>query len=297
MSDEPASRWYHQDLSRFRDALMFSEAESGFSSRLIEKDYFCSLLLHDLSGLFQQGLVFKGGTCLSKVHAEFFRLSEDLDFSLPLRPDATRSERRNSASPIKDHFAGMTTRLPWFEEAEALAAHNESRQYIGQFAYRSAVTGEREFIKVEVLLREENRLPTEILPARTLLRDPHSGRPALGLVNVCVLRIQEAYAEKIRAALTRREPTIRDFFDLDHAVRRTLFDHRNPEVLGLVAAKLSVAGNKPVDLSDAKVEMLRGQVEAHLRPVLRTSDYEAFDLRRVVSTLEELVRQLEELPD
>src|SRR5262245_44864651 len=79
MSSGPGNPWYHEDLRRFRDALTLTEAESGFSARLIEKDYYCSLLLLDLSGPFEQGLVFKGGTCLSKVHADFFRLSEDLD--------------------------------------------------------------------------------------------------------------------------------------------------------------------------------------------------------------------------
>ena len=92
MSDKPAGRWYHEDPLRFRDAPAFTEAESGFSSRLIEKDYYCSLLLHDLLVLFQQGLVFKGGTCLSKVHAEFFRPERRPGF-LRLRPagcDAVR---------------------------------------------------------------------------------------------------------------------------------------------------------------------------------------------------------------
>jgi Nucleotidyl transferase AbiEii toxin, Type IV TA system len=88
MSNEPGSPWYHEDLPRFRGALTLTEAETGFSSRLIEKDYYCSLLLDDLPGPFQQGLVFKGGTCLSKVHAEFFRLSEDLDFCISVRPGA-----------------------------------------------------------------------------------------------------------------------------------------------------------------------------------------------------------------
>jgi len=111
MSNQPGGQWYHEDLPRFRDALTLTEAESGFSSRLIEKNYYCSLLLHDLSGPFEQGLVFKGGTCLSKVHAEFFRLSEDLDFSIPIPPDATRSQRRGAASPIRDHFSGVAGRL------------------------------------------------------------------------------------------------------------------------------------------------------------------------------------------
>jgi predicted nucleotidyltransferase component of viral defense system len=293
MGDEPSGRWYHEDVSRFRDALRFSEAESGFRTQLIEKDYYCSLVLHDLSELYQHGLVFKGGTCLSKVHAEFFRLSEDLDFSISLRSDATPSERRQASAPIKAYFDALPGRLAWVEEIGPLTASNRSRQYNGQLAYRSAVTGEREFIRLEVSLREEHHLDPGFLPARTLLRDPHSGRPALDPVSVRVLHIREAYAEKIRAALTRREPAIRDFFDIDHATRAVLFDTHDSELLRLVAAKLSVTGNQPVDLSPSRITTLQGQIETHLRPVLRTSDYDMFDLQRVIMMLVELVSRLE----
>ena len=45
---------------------------------LIEKDYYCSLILnYFFNG--DTSLVFKGGTCLSKVYVDFYRLSEDLD--------------------------------------------------------------------------------------------------------------------------------------------------------------------------------------------------------------------------
>ena len=60
-------------------------------------------------------------------------------------------------------------------------------------------------------------------------------------------------------------------------------------LLGLVVAKLSVAGNDRVDLSDVKTEILRGQIETQLRPVLRVFDYKAFDLDRVILVLHELV--------
>lgn len=290
--DDPAGRWYHEDTPRFREALAFTEAESGFLSRLIEKDYYGSLILHDLSGLFQQGLVFKGGTCLSKVHAEFFRLSEDLDFSVSLGADATGSERRLAASPIKVHLAGLPARFAWFEEVEAFTGHNQRRQYNGQFAYRSAVSGERETIRIELSLREEHLLPSERQPALTLLRDPRTGRPALDPIDVRVLSVREAYAEKIRAALTRPEPAVRDFFDIDHAVRLALLDSRDPSVIQLVAAKLAVPGNSRVDLTAGRIEIIRGQLEAHLRPVLRDRDYEAFDLDRVVSILQELAARL-----
>lgn len=297
MSDESRNRWYHEDLVRFRAALALTEAVSGFSARLIEKDYYCSVLLHDLSGPFDGGLVFKGGTCLSKVYAEFFRLSEDLDFCISLNAAATLSERRKAVSPFKDHLADVPDRHGCFRVAEPLQGHRRSRQYNGRLAYRSAVTGEDEFIKLEISLREQILLPPEALPARTVLLDPDSNQPALPHVIVRVLSIREAYAEKVRAALTRREPAIRDFFDIDNAVQRGLFDHRDRAVLDLVAAKLSVSGNNPIDTSDAKVAILRGQVETQLRPVLRAKDYDAFDLQRVIAILADVVRLYPRMSD
>jgi len=289
MISSQEGQWYHEDSQRFREAITLAEASSGFNARLIEKDYYCSLVLHDLAGPFQQGLVFKGGTCLSKVYAEFFRLSEDLDFAISLRPDASRGDRRRAVTPVRNHLTGVPSRLPCFELVEEIKGHNDSRQYTGKFAYYSAVTGEREFIKVEISLREETVRPPEILPARTMLRDPHTGQPAFAPVDVRVLSAMEAYAEKIRAALTRRDPAIRDFFDIDHGVRLALFDHRSQPLLDLVAAKLSIGGNEPVDLSPAKISILGGQIESQLHSVLRTRDYEAFDLQRVITILEEIV--------
>lgn len=64
----------HQDEALFREALSFSERETSFAARLIEKDYFCTVLLEYLSSQTETEGVFKGGTCLAKVHAGFYRL-------------------------------------------------------------------------------------------------------------------------------------------------------------------------------------------------------------------------------
>ncbi len=88
-------------------------------------------------------------------------------------------------------------------------------------------------------------------------------------MNVHVLQYREAYAEKIRAALTRPIPAIRDFFDIDHALQGARLDRRNLELLALVAKKLSVATNDPADLSESKRANLRSQLMTDLRPVLR----------------------------
>lgn len=67
--------------------------ETGFGSKLVEKDYFCSLVLAFLFQDEASTLVFKGGTALSKIHTEFYRLSEDLDFVIPLPSSAHRPLR------------------------------------------------------------------------------------------------------------------------------------------------------------------------------------------------------------
>src|SRR5580692_5234177 len=137
MSEDATSKAYHEDSRRFRDALARTASETEFSERLIEKDYYCSLLLKDLEVLFGQGLVFKGGTCLSKVHAEFFRLSEDLDFGISLKPHLSRADRRRAAKPVKEYLGGVIARLPCFSfEGEVLIGQNINKQYNGKFAFR-----------------------------------------------------------------------------------------------------------------------------------------------------------------
>lgn len=71
----------HLDPVLFREAVSFTAAQTALAPNLIEKDYFCTLLLERLAAA-EGMLVFKGGTCLAKVHAGFYRLSEDLDFAI-----------------------------------------------------------------------------------------------------------------------------------------------------------------------------------------------------------------------
>ena len=92
---------YHYDSARFQEALTYTASTTGFRSLLIEKDYYCSLVLQDLEDHFHLGLVFKGGTCLSKVHLDFYRLSEDLDFVISIPATAPPSKR--SAAHARNH--------------------------------------------------------------------------------------------------------------------------------------------------------------------------------------------------
>lgn len=90
--------------------------------------------------------------------------------------------------------------------------------------------------------------------------------------------MKEAYAEKVRAALTRREPAIRDLFDLFHAARKMNLGLDDHDFLLLVKQKLDVPGNIPVEMSvEYKREIIR-QLEGQLRPVLRPADFDSFNM-------------------
>src|SRR3982750_2371004 len=109
MNNQPSIISFHHERSKFVESIQFTAAETGFSARLIEKDYYCSVVLGALSPLFNAGLIFKGGTALSKVHSQFHRLSEDLDFGISIAADSRRPARRNTAAPIKTFLQNLTT--------------------------------------------------------------------------------------------------------------------------------------------------------------------------------------------
>jgi predicted nucleotidyltransferase component of viral defense system len=269
----------HEDPSLFREAVNFTTAETAFPARLIEKDYFCTGLLEYLSEA-SGGLVFKGGTCLAKVHADFYRLSEDLDFVVPMPVDAPRAERSKQAKPLKEAVEKLPKRLPEFHLVDPLKGANNSTQYIAVVGYSSLIRRQEETIKIEVGLREPLLTPVVKSPARTIMLDPVSSKSLVPPVSIRCISKTEAMAEKFRAALSRREAAIRDFFDIDYAVRMLGLRPRDAAFIKLVRQKLDVPGNDPVDVSRVRLKTLRQQLEPRLKPVLRAKDFAEFDLDR-----------------
>ena len=56
----------------------------GVRQQQIEKDYIISWILWGIykRDLLKEALIFKGGTCIKKIHIEDYRYSEDMDFTL-----------------------------------------------------------------------------------------------------------------------------------------------------------------------------------------------------------------------
>jgi len=135
-----AIRLHADDAALLREAIRYTAAETGFSARLIEKDYFCSVALEYLAGECGS-LTFKGGTCLSKIHGSFYRLSEDLDFSIPTAVDSARGERRRSAEPLRQALGRVEERLPGFRVAETLRGRGATTQRVRKERGERALRG------------------------------------------------------------------------------------------------------------------------------------------------------------
>ena len=124
-----------------------------------------------------------------------------------------------------------------------------------------------------------------------MLIEPLRSRPVLEPLVVSVLSFRETYAEKFRAAMTRRDPAIRDYYDIDHAVRSGKLDPSDTKLLELLRHKLAVPGNEPVDVSNARFVKLQHQLESQLKPVLRPNDFASFNLERVFEIVTNLVKE------
>ena len=281
----------HEDPEFFRSAVTFTAATTGFQVRLIEKDYFCSVLLQYLAEA-NGSLIFKGGTCLAKVLVDFYRLSEDLDFVIPMAVDSTRAERSRQAAPLRTAINSLPDNVPVFRVDKPLIGANNSTQYLAAVEYNSLITGQRETIKLEIGLREPLMLPKIAGSAKTILLNPGSGQSLVEQLDLPSISRLEAFAEKFRAALSRREVAIRDFYDLDYAIRQKLFRRDDEQLIDLVRQKIRIPGNEPVNASEARLTELRQQVEAQLRPVLRENDFQSFDLDRAFGIISDMAARV-----
>jgi predicted nucleotidyltransferase component of viral defense system len=281
----------HEDVLLFKEAVRFTAVRTGFTPSLIEKDYFCSLILSKLA-VNPSNLIFKGGTCLAKVHAEFYRLSEDLDFTISMPVESTRSQRRKKVAGFKNFFQEIEKNSSVFTIHESIRGSNMSRHYAGTIAYKSHIIESQETIKIEVGLREPVKTQLVDGPIRTVLLNPVSSEPFVTKFVLPCISKEEAFAEKLRAALTRREVAIRDFFDIDYAVRHLGLQLEDRRLITMLKKKLAVPGNDPVDLDKERLDRLRSQLYTRLRTVLRDDDFKNFDLERAIEVVVDLGKKL-----
>lgn len=275
----------HENKEEFIKALDRAAKLKEFLPPLLEKDYYLTLILsriHELS----EHLIFKGGTCLNKIYFSYYRLSEDLDFSMRF-PDCTvtRGVRHRCIQPVKDKIKKFVEQFGMRIDDTKPPGRNESKQYVYYFVYQSVLRPIEAKIKFEIGLRYNPLCEIEKQKIQHEFLHPFTGEPLFDGGEINCLTLKELIAEKLRAAAIRLQIAPRDFYDIDFILRKG-FNISDRGVMELFQKKLAEDGSD-TDLTryslnlgrtDAEIKNMKSRIKEELIEVLSLAERNNFDL-------------------
>lgn len=272
--------------------------QTGFPAQLLEKDYYLTLILSKINNL-SDDLIFKGGTCLNKIYYSYYRLSEDLDFSMKL-PEytTTRANRRKCIQPIKDGIKTLVKQFGLKIDDKEAAGKNESKQYVYHLLYQSALRAQEMRIKLEISLRFNPILNIETKDVLHKFLHPFTNEPLFDGGKVNCLSLKEIVSEKMRAAATRKIIAPRDFYDLNFIIQQG-FNLADAEVLDLFRKKLEEDGGD-TDLakykinlgrSDKEIKDMKARIENELFDVLTVNERKNFNLDEALQKINKSLKK------
>lgn len=289
----------HNNKDEFLKVLERTSAQTDFPLALLEKDYYLTLLLSGINTL-SEGLIFKGGTCLNKIYYSYYRLSEDLDFSLALPAGKiTRTIRRKRMQPVKEGIQDFVKQFGMTLEGAEKAGRNESTQYVYHVDYGSAVLNDKQSLKLEIGLRFNPILKPLRQKVNHKFLHPFTREPLFDGGSVECLVLKELVAEKMRAAAARLTIAPRDFYDLDYLIRAG-FNFRDQELWELFKKKLAEDGfdtdlgkyRVNMGRSEQEIEEMKSRLGSELLDILRLEEKKAFHIERTLNALNEVFRDL-----
>ncbi|OQB54072.1 MAG: hypothetical protein BWX99_02263 [Deltaproteobacteria bacterium ADurb.Bin151] len=292
MKSGASSFLIHHDKDKFRDLVDRAAMHAGFYAPLMEKDYYLTFILSRIFDL-SADLIFKGGTCLNKIYYSYYRLSEDLDFTMRLPDDsATRGIRRKAIQTIKDNIAAFADTLGMRLEGMESAGRNESKQYIYYLVYDAVTLPVAQSIKLEISLRFNPLIDPESRRIQHLYKHPFTGAPLFDAGFVNCLALNEIVSEKLRAAALRKDIAPRDFYDLDFILRNK-FNLKNKQIIELFRNKLAedkadTALKKylvNMGRSVQEIKDMRARVKEELFEVLTGKERETFNLDQALKRI------------
>ena len=218
------------DKDKLRQFLVSVKDKTKISAvELIEKDFYLNILISKLN---IDGYVFKGGTCLAKAYLNYFRFSEDLDFTFVnqklFEGRSTKSIKKICKEKI-NYFGEQLKNVGLdfiFDKSDKKYIEIGSNNKIVTFKiyYTSILTNSPYFIKIQINFLEKimfkpktKELIPLINPSEFSREDQiyyreffqfYTKRKAL------VYHIKEIITEKMRSLLTRKAVKSRDAIDL-----------------------------------------------------------------------------------
>ena len=119
----------HNDRELFEQAVLQTASALGVEASIVEKDYFVTLFLKEISKDSHQ-IIFKGGTSLSKCHKLIKRFSEDIDLNIECETKPTQGQRKGLKSTIISIIEHLQLTLT---NADDIRSNRDFNKYIVDF--------------------------------------------------------------------------------------------------------------------------------------------------------------------
>lgn len=222
----------------------------GVDPAVIDRDHALGVVLWALQSRGVQGWIFKGGTCLRKCHFGDYRFSEDLDFTVTNRLDATRIEDLiRTCAPVT---ATQGIRLDAEEMHVEVMDDEYGRESIEiRVPYRGALRmGSAQNVQFHLSADEEMAFS----PVTRSLIHPYADAQDI-VCQIPAYALEEVLVEKLRAAGQRRHAVARDIYDIASVVQR------GADTRAALSALPAKAAHKRVDLSGAEVHFRARKAE------------------------------------
>ena len=292
----------HKDKDKFSKIVDRVASQTGFYAPIIEKDYYLTLILSQINNL-SESLFFKGGTCLNKIYYSYYRLSEDLDFSMSLPGNTvTRGIRQKCIQPVKNSIESFAKQFGMHIENIDSAGRNTSKQYIYSFIYDSAIVPTEQTIKIEIGLRFNPIDKTETHYVKHKFLHAFTGEPLFYGGKINCLSLNEIVSEKLRAAALRPVVAPRDFYDLDFILRNG-FDLSNKKVIELFKKKIEEDGGDTdlakyrvnIGRTDAEIKDMRSRIKEELLGVLTEKERHNFNFDNTLERINNAMKNVKNM--
>ncbi len=256
--------WKYDNLSKTKFIKILGWSNKlNFDDYKLEKDFLLTLILIKFWEKYSD-LIFKGWTCLNKVYFPYFRLSEDLDFVLD-DSSLWRTARKTLLKKYEDDFI-KDLWLLGLKLQEWRTKYDEHKLAMFTFEYNSIFDNNTQTIKIDISLKNELQLNPVYWEIKSIFVDKILEENLFWNHKIKTMDLKEMLAEKIRAALTRKEPAIRDLFDIWYVRNFSDFDFEDEEFKDLVNLKLKEVNY--VYTLEQNYELLKQQIQTDLKPVL-----------------------------
>ncbi|VVB59837.1 Nucleotidyl transferase AbiEii toxin, Type IV TA system [uncultured archaeon] len=222
------------DKERLKEFIAFLKNKTAIKSEeLLEKDFYISVLLQKIG---TGEYAFKGGTCLSKVYLNYYRISEDVDLTYidqnAFKGKSTKQIKKICSEKITIFGKLLEDIAKEYDFDFRLEKSNKRYVELGsnnklatfKIWYRSAFTDTESFIKIQINFLEIIKYPIiekAILPIINVSAFSETEHTYfsdfMGVYKPLkwhVYDLHEIASEKVRALLTRKGVKARDIVDL-----------------------------------------------------------------------------------